>query len=87
MKSNFALALMTGATTLAGISTAQAVMTNRAECYTAVTNACNKKKSDEAIAACNNNGHNQCDKQFPAGQIEPQTPVNFRGATTMKQGS
>ena len=43
---------------------AQAAITTIGQCYTAVTNACNKKKSDEAIAACNNNGHDQCDKQF-----------------------
>ena len=83
----FAIALAASMTALVSTAPSHAAIGNRAECYTAVTNACNKKKSDEAIAACNNSGHNQCDKQFPKIEIDPQTPINFRASTTMGQGN
>jgi hypothetical protein len=81
----FALAL--GTFTAGNAIFAQAAITNRAECYTAVTTACNKKKSDEAIGACNDSGHSQCDKQFPNVGGMPDPQINFRAGTTMKQAN
>jgi hypothetical protein len=87
MTQALAFALVAGSTAMTSIAPSHAAIGNRAECYTAVTNACNKKKSDEAITACNNSGHSQCDKQFPKAEIDPQTPINFRATTTLKQGN
>jgi hypothetical protein len=83
----FAIAFATGTIALSSTVSSNAAISNRAECYTAVTNACNKKKSSEAITACNNSGHSQCDKQFPNIETDPQSQINFRASTTLKQGN
>jgi len=42
----------------------QAAIKNLGDCYNTVISACNKKKNDDAAAACSNSGMDQCDKQF-----------------------
>ena len=79
-----ALAVLLGTFTAGTITIAEAAIKNRAECYTAVTNACNKKKSSEAITACNDSGHSQCDKQFPnMGGTDPEGGMTT-GTMTLK---
>lgn len=52
------------------------------KCVDSVVAACNKKKSDDAIAACADSGISQCEKQHTAQiQLPPQGP---RAATNFK---
>ncbi len=52
------------------------------KCVDSVVAACNKKKSDDAIAACTDSGLSQCEKQHKA-QIQLPTPPRNQ-ATSFK---
>lgn len=86
LKTTLAAALVLGSFATSANTPAEAAIKTLGQCYTAVTNACNKKKSDQAVAACNENGHSQCDKQFGSSKMEIGPVDGLRAGNSMISG-